>query len=125
MALAANLANDHATTHEICKRCVGGLNQIDAFISNAEVDALSGGSADDDLLALITTNSAAATRHNDDYQIGIQVNAALQAAIDAGVINASDVAGCSTKAALKALFVTADPLGLVAATTTSGDAWRA
>lgn len=125
MALATGLANDAITVHEICKRCVGGLNQIDDFISNTEVNALSGGSADDDLITLIATNGAAANRHHDDYQIALQVNKALQAAIDAGIIDATAVAGCATKTALKQLFVTADPLALVALTTMCGDAWIA
>lgn len=123
MALATGLANDHKTTHEICKRCVGGLNQIDDFISNAEVNALAGAAADDDLLTLIATNGAPSVRHHDDYQISLQVNKALQAAIDAGIIDAAAVAGCATKTALKTLFVTADPLGLVTVNTTCGDAW--
>lgn len=126
MALAVELANDKIMYHEICKRCVGGLNQINAFVSDSDINALSGASAHTDLITLITTTKAApSVRHHDDYQISLQVADALQAAIDAEIISASDVAGCATRQALRQLFVTADPLQLVTLTTTCGDAWIA
>ncbi|MFN7930333.1 MAG: hypothetical protein U0Y68_20875 [Blastocatellia bacterium] len=54
---------------EICKRVVGGLNQINTFVSDSEVNALAGGLATADLITLLTTTKASpAVRHHDDYK---------------------------------------------------------
>lgn len=120
MAISASLAPYELT--DLCLRCVGGLNRIDALYSDADVNGLSGGTAQTDLLALLVTNAAGL--HDEAQQSVRQVNVALQYAIDVGILDATNVDACTTKADLKTIFVNADPQSKVTVDSIAGDVWN-